>query len=250
MSPYAWNKELKPEKDIFLSGAQVLVNPVNCVGAMGKGLAKEFKNRYPTMFIGYHQDCKQGIYKPGYCFLSHQKDNQWIANIATKQDWRDPSQKDWVIQGIKNLVHDITMSQGRYRTQALRSVAIPRIGCGLGGLDWNEMRPLIIQELKGCRFDVWLDGEVFLRNKNGINEMQSANTISQSNIKPDHDSSWRDLPITEKQQKTIFSIQKNYKDFKGTTRGEASDYITNYYKYKNEKNKQDALEYECTLPNQ
>ena len=236
MSPYDWDKELKPEKDIFLSGAQVLVNPVNCVGAMGKGLAKEFKKRYPSMFIGYKQDCNLGIYKPGYCYLSHQADNQWIANIPTKQDWRDPSKKEWVVQGIKNLVQDMAKSGGWYRTQRLTSVAIPRIGCGLGGLDWNEIRPLIIQELKGCYFDVWLDGEIFLRDKNGINQMKSAKTNSQPTKDSFHESSWRNLPITEKQQRLIDIAQKSYKTFKGTTRGEATDYIASYYKHKEKDN--------------
>lgn len=251
MSPYQWDKKLKPEKDIFLSGAQVIVNPVNCVGVMGKGLAKEFKTRYPAMFDRYKQECSLGVYKPGYCYLSHQPDNQWIANIPTKLHWKDPSKKEWVIQGIKNLLTDMAKSSGFYRKDSLQSVAIPRLGCGLGGLDWNEMRPLIIQELKGSRFDIWLDGEVFLRNKDGINEMKApVKALDKQEENLHANEAWRTLPITEKQQKIIQSAEKNYKDFKGNTRGEAADYITAWFKHKEKTKKQDTLEHECTLSNQ
>ena len=171
-SPYAWNKQLTTNKDIFKSGAQILVNPVNVVGVMGKGLAKQFRDRFPGFYETYKSDCQSGLLKPGYCKLYHHgPTNQWIANIATENHWKDGAKEKWIIESIRNLREDIERSKGYFRPEKLESVAIPRVGCGLGGLDWNNIRPLIINELKGCEFDVWLDGEVFLRNEKGINEM-------------------------------------------------------------------------------
>jgi len=171
-SKYTWTKSLTESKNIFLSGAQVIINPVNCVGVMGKGLALQFKNRYPALFTAYNIDCNHNRYTPGCCVLSRMDNGQWIANIATKNHWRDSSKKEWVIQGIRNLLSEMADKSGFHKDDAFTSVAIPRIGCGLGNLDWDKMRPLIIQELKGCHYDVWLDGKVFLRNKEGINEMK------------------------------------------------------------------------------
>lgn len=174
-SPYAWDKELNENKnkfnpDIFESGAQVLVNPVNCVGVMGAGLAKVFRQKYPDMFLQYKSACEHGRYKPGYCFIQKVSDGHFVANIATKDHWKDKSEYEWIKQGIRNLREDMERKPGQGRRQ-LESVAIPRIGCGLGGLEWDKVRSIIIKELEGCHFDVWLDGEVFLRNRNGQNEM-------------------------------------------------------------------------------
>lgn len=174
MSPYAWNQALRPEKDIFLSGAQVLVNPVNCVGVMGKGLAKQFRDKFPALYDNYKSGCQHGLYKPGHCFLYHDaRTNQWVANIATENHYKDGAKEQWIAEGIRNLREDIGRSRGYFRPERLESVAIPKIGCGLGGLDWNNIKPLIIRELKGCDFDVWLDGEIFLRNKEGVNTMKT-----------------------------------------------------------------------------
>ena len=178
MSPYHWNESLTKDKNMFLSGAQVLVNPVNCVGVMGKGLAKQFRDTYPFLYDQYKADCKSGKLKPGYTLLYHcASDNRWVANIATENHYKDGAREEWIVQGIRNLRDAMYRSQGHYRKEYLQSVAIPRIGCGLGGLDWNKIKPLIIHELKGCNFDVWLDGEIFLRNEKGVNLMTHTKTI-------------------------------------------------------------------------
>ena len=121
------------QKDIFKSGCQVLVNPVNCVGVMGKGLALQFKNKYFNMYF---------------------TDNDTvIANIATKNHWMDKSRYEWVQKGIHEL-HEI-MTAMNYK-----SVAIPRIGCGLGGLEWNKTKEIILNETKNAKYTIWLDGEI------------------------------------------------------------------------------------------
>ena len=157
-------KSYLDSKDIFESQAEVLVNPVNCKGVMGKGLALQFKNKFPQIYETYRRDCGLGALKVGFCYFYHHYNGIVIACLTTKDDWRDMSKLEWVKGGIKQL--RALMEDGHFS-----SVAIPQVGCGLGGLDWNRVRPMIIEELKGCKFDVWLDGEVFERNREGINMM-------------------------------------------------------------------------------
>lgn len=140
-------------KDIFQSGCQVLVNPVNCVGVMGKGLALQFKNKYTNMYNEYKQDCIQHRYTPGCCNTYQAKNGTVIANIATKDHWRNQSKYEWIQNGIREL-HQI-MTAKNYQ-----SVAIPRIGCGLGGLDWNKTKEIIQNETKNANYTIWLDGEI------------------------------------------------------------------------------------------
>ena len=157
-------KSYLDSKDIFESQAEVLVNPVNCKGVMGKGLALQFKNKFPQIYETYYRDCGKGALKAGFCYFYHHYNGIVIACLTTKDDWRDMSKLEWVKGGIRQL--RALMEDGHFS-----SVAIPQVGCGLGGLDWNRVRPMIIEELKGCKFDVWLDGEVFERNRDGINMM-------------------------------------------------------------------------------
>lgn len=131
---------------------------------MGKGLALQFKNKFPQIYETYRRDCRKGALKAGFCYFYHHYNGIVIACLTTKDDWRDMSKLEWVKGGIKQL--RALMEDGHFS-----SVAIPRVGCGLGGLDWNRVRPIIIKELYGCKFDVWLDSTIFERNKNGINTM-------------------------------------------------------------------------------
>ena len=146
------------QKDIFKSGCQVLVNPVNCVGVMGKGLALQFKNKYFNMYLEYRRDClkQKGSYRrytPGCCNTYFTDNETVIANIATKNHWMDKSKYEWVQKGIHEL-HEI-MTAMNYK-----SVAIPRIGCGLGGLEWNKTKEIILNETKNAKYTIWLDGEI------------------------------------------------------------------------------------------
>ena len=155
---------MKNSFDIFESEAEVLVNPVNCKGVMGKGLALQFKNRFPQIYETYHRDCGKGALKAGFCYFYHHYNGKVVACLTTKDDWREMSKLNWVKSGIRQL--RALMEDGHFT-----SVAIPQVGCGLGGLDWNRVRPMILEELHGCKFDVWLDGQIFERNKDGINTM-------------------------------------------------------------------------------
>lgn len=122
---------------IFDSDADAIVNAVNCVGVMGAGLAKAFKDRYPHMNEQYEVKCKLGLLKPGmldvYIVDSSPK---YIINFPTKNDWRSPSLMEYIYDGVSALHYEV------WRWN-IKSVAIPALGCGLGGLDWKDVKPVL-----------------------------------------------------------------------------------------------------------
>ena len=124
--------------DIFDSDAVALVNPVNCVGVMGKGLALEFKKRYPENFEAYARACSSDEVFTGEMYL-WSKDDMYIFNFPTKNHWRNPSRLEYIQEGLKDLSRLV-------RHHHIPSIAIPRLGCGLGGLSWAVIYPLIEAE--------------------------------------------------------------------------------------------------------
>src|SRR5689334_18183630 len=125
--------------DILKDDSEALVNTVNCVGVMGRGIALQFKNAFPENFAEYAAACKRGNVKPGK-MLVHQTGKltgpRYIINFPTKRHWRGKSR----IQDIENGLTDLIAV---LREKRVRSVAIPPLGSGLGGLDWADVRPLI-----------------------------------------------------------------------------------------------------------
>lgn len=107
----------------------MLVNPVNCVGVMGAGLAKEFKFRYPGNYARYRVLCQAGRIQPGDVMYDD-GDGQLIANAATKAHWRNPAKLDWVHQCVENLDRHT-----RIYSNQIGTVAMPLLGAGLGGLN-------------------------------------------------------------------------------------------------------------------
>lgn len=128
--------------NIFDSEVEALVNPVNCVGVMGKGLALEFKKRYPSCYKEYVVACKNSEIYPGKCFLSgtyltHDPSlPKYIINFPTKNHWRDKSELDDIKSGLESLNELI------YEFD-IKSLAMPALGCGLGGLRWKAVREVI-----------------------------------------------------------------------------------------------------------
>lgn len=128
--------------DILESKAPIIVVPVNCKGVMGKGLALQAKQKWPKMFESYKSFCEgacpsypDGL-EPGGVVCIQQEPNRYIACLATKDDWRNPSKLEWVETGLKQLVV-LSMQIN------LCHIAIPRLGCGLGGLDWCDVKPIV-----------------------------------------------------------------------------------------------------------
>jgi O-acetyl-ADP-ribose deacetylase (regulator of RNase III) len=116
-----------------------IVNTVNTVGVMGKGIALMFKEKYPENNKAYVAHCKAHQFKPGTLFVTKQSDllgPPWIVNFATKQHWRHPSRIEWIESGLRELREFIEANQ-------VRSIAIPPLGAGNGKLDWSEVRPRI-----------------------------------------------------------------------------------------------------------
>ena len=141
----------KTNENILESDAQVLVNPVNCVGVMGKGLALQFKGKFPDYFKDYKYRCTKDSVKLGmvnhYCL--DKDNNKWLVSFPTKYHWRDKSE----ISSIKSGLSDLRNFCVNFR---VISVAIPKLGCGLGGLDWNDVKPLVEEVFGDVTFDVYI----------------------------------------------------------------------------------------------
>jgi O-acetyl-ADP-ribose deacetylase (regulator of RNase III) len=122
---------------------EALVNTVNTVGIMSKGIALQFKEQFPQNFKLYREACKTGVLDIGK--LLPVKENtlageQWIINFPTKRNWKEKSKLAYIEAGLQDLVRLIASLQ-------IKSIALPPLGCGLGGLNWAEVRPLIEQYL-------------------------------------------------------------------------------------------------------
>jgi O-acetyl-ADP-ribose deacetylase (regulator of RNase III) len=115
-----------------------LVNSVNTVGVMGKGIALQFKRAFPDNFAAYEAACKRGDVAIGrvFGFRTGKLQPRWILNVPTKRSWRQPSKLDDVRKGVKALVEEVARL-------GVTSVAVPPLGCGAGGLAWSEVRPLL-----------------------------------------------------------------------------------------------------------
>jgi O-acetyl-ADP-ribose deacetylase (regulator of RNase III)/uncharacterized protein YwgA len=127
--------------DLFGSQAQTLVNTVNCVGVMGKGVAQEFKRRYPEMFADYVERCQRGQVRLGEPYLYRDLAGVCIVNFPTKDHWRSPSRLADIVHGLDYFIRHC----GEW---GINSVAFPPLGCGNGGLEWQEVGPLMYGKLR------------------------------------------------------------------------------------------------------
>jgi O-acetyl-ADP-ribose deacetylase (regulator of RNase III) len=121
--------------DIFASHAQTLVNPVNCRGVMGKGLALRFAQRNPGMLSAYKDLCASGELRPGRLQL-YTAELPWVLNFPTKDHWRSSSQLAYIERGLELLVIN-------YAAWGIESIAFPQLGTGKGGLDWDDVEPIM-----------------------------------------------------------------------------------------------------------
>jgi len=121
------------------AGTEALVNTVNTVGVMGKGVALMFKEAFPANFKAYEAACKKGDIRLGHMFVTERQQllgPKWIINFPTKKHWRDPSKIEWIEDGLADLKRVIA-------THKIRSIALPPLGSGNGGLDWQLVRDKI-----------------------------------------------------------------------------------------------------------
>lgn len=125
--------------NLLEADVEAVVNTVNTVGVMGRGIALMFKERYPENFKAYAAACKAGEVLTGRMFVTATGElsgPKWIINFPTKRHWRQPSRLEWIEEGLRDLVRVV-------REKNIRSLALPPLGCGNGGLDWGDVRPLI-----------------------------------------------------------------------------------------------------------
>ncbi|MBX5450831.1 macro domain-containing protein [Thermogemmatispora sp.] len=134
--------------DLLQARVQVLVNPVNCKGVMGKGLALTFRQRYPSMFLVYQQQCQTGELRIGKPCL-YRESQPWILNFPTKNDWRRPSKLEYIEAGLRYLVK-------HYQRWGIQSIAFPKLGTQNGKLSWDQVGPLMARYLSQLSIEVWV----------------------------------------------------------------------------------------------
>lgn len=118
----------------------ILVNTVNCVGVMGKGIALQFKNRFPDHFKDYQKACQNKEIQIGKCWLWK---DLYISIIAfpTKEHWRNPSKYEYIEKGLDSLKNLVLFNN-------MENIVIPKLGCGCGGLDYDKVRNIIYDKLE------------------------------------------------------------------------------------------------------
>jgi len=138
--------------NLLESPAEALVNTVNTVGVMGKGIALMFKERFPQNMKEYAAACKANKVQTGRMFITESQDllgPKWIVNFPTKQHWRNPSELEWIKTGLQDLRRFLIDNQ-------VKSIAIPPLGAGNGGLNWQLVKPLIVAALSDLPTDVYI----------------------------------------------------------------------------------------------
>ena len=137
------------EGSVFDTGCDIWVNTINCRGVMRAGIALEFALRYPNMYEAYVKDCQSGTVKIGKTYL-YVCDGQKILNFPTKDDYKEPSLMEYLVDGLKFFVE-------HYKEYCAKSIAFPLLGCTNGGLDFEkEVKPLMLEFLSGIDMDVFI----------------------------------------------------------------------------------------------
>jgi O-acetyl-ADP-ribose deacetylase (regulator of RNase III) len=132
--------------DILTADTEALVNTVNCVGVMGRGIALQFKNKFPDNYKAYEAACKKQEVMPGHMFVFNTGDltfPRYVINFPTKRHWKGKSRIEDIETGLEDLARVVN-------EQNIQSVAVPPLGSGLGGLDWREVRARIENALQNC----------------------------------------------------------------------------------------------------
>jgi O-acetyl-ADP-ribose deacetylase (regulator of RNase III) len=139
--------------NIMDSSAEALVNTVNTVGVMGKGIALQFKQAFPHNFEVYRQACLNGSFQTGQLLVVKDQEllmgERLIINLPTKSHWKSPSTYEFVETGLIALVTYL-------KANPIKSLAMPALGCGNGGLDWKVVKPMIEKYLAELDLSVWV----------------------------------------------------------------------------------------------
>lgn len=134
--------------NLFNEDADAIVNTVNCVGVMGKGVALEFKKRWPKNYVAYREQCEANALEPGKLYIHDNRDlldstgPNYLINFPTKKHWRSKSKIEYIEKGLETLCHTLPQYN-------IKRVAMPPLGCGNGGLSWPLVKQLIEEKLSG-----------------------------------------------------------------------------------------------------
>ena len=145
--------------DIFKDTSEAIVNAVNCVGVMGKGIALKFKEKYPDNYIMYKTACDRKEVKIGKMFI-YKESNKTIINFPTKQHWRNDSKIEYIKEGLEDLVKVL-------QSLNIESVAMPAIGCGNGGLSWDIVKKTIKEYLSDVDMSIVVYNPVDIKENKG-----------------------------------------------------------------------------------
>jgi O-acetyl-ADP-ribose deacetylase (regulator of RNase III) len=164
--------------NLLESQAEALVNSVNTVGVMGKGIALMFKEAFPENFHDYAEACERKEVRVGRMFVTENQALEgphWIINFPTKKHWRQPSKREWIIEGLKDLRRVI-------QEHNIRSIALPPLGSGNGGLDWRDVRPVIqsfLGDLEGVDIQVYEPTEKYqnVAKRTGVEKLTPARAL-------------------------------------------------------------------------
>ncbi|EGO8127785.1 phosphatase [Enterococcus faecalis] len=182
------------EQDIFQSPAQVIVNTVNTVGVMGKGIAKRFKDVYPEMYREYRDFCERGFLEVGKLWI-YKTENKWILNFPTKKHWRNPSKIEYIEAGLKKFVET-------YEERGITSISFPQLGCGNGGLNWElQVKPLMEKYLRALPIDIFI--HIRTESNSGAEHMNVTETLKWLRKSP------RNLSVTQLLDDMRESIEAN-----------------------------------------
>lgn len=132
--------------NLFDSKAQTLVNTVNCVGVMGKGIALKYKTLYPDMFSEYVKLCDKKLIQVGKLWL-YKSPDKWVLNFPTKDDWRKDSKVEYLIMGLEKFV-------ATHQQKGIKSIAFPLLGASNGGLDPKLSLDLMMRYLEKCDLEI------------------------------------------------------------------------------------------------
>lgn len=173
--------------NIFNSKTQTIVNTVNCVGVMGKGIALVFKLRYPNMFDEYAELCKKHLIVPGKLWLyKGEKDAPWVLNFPTKFHWKYPSKMEYIESGLKKFVDT-------YKEKGITSIAFPMLGTHNGGLDKDEVKKLMENYLSKCDIPI---------------EIYDYDPLAPDDLYDEFKTKWNLIPKEQLKSKTGIRTQK------------------------------------------
>lgn len=212
--------------NIFNTKCQTVVNTVNCVGVMGKGIAQVYKLRYPLMFEKYKEHCKNKLIKPGNLWLFDKQDNApWILNFPTKYHWKYPSKIEWIESGLAKFVDF-------YEKKGITSIAFPLLGTHNGGLDTQTVKQLMDNYLSKCNIEIEIydydpnaKDDLFERFKIQWLKINPESIKKETKIQPQY--ARKISEIIEKDEVTSMISLANYKGIGEKTLEKAFNYVLN-----------------------